>query len=156
MAYTDKANHLSFFVPIIPLSLNAAEVLKEMDIGATAADHGELLCVRACKVVQLQFTLVGELAGGTSLAPRVLFKKRITPLSATGESTVGTVIIPDATAIGKTVYKNVTPVNFAVGDSMELSHEVGTGTPTGQGYYSFICNEDIELPANNSDMIASA
>lgn len=156
MSYDKKGNHLAFFVPIIPLSLNAAEVLKEMDIGASSADHGELLCVRACKVVEIMFTLVGELAGGTSVAPQVLFKKRPTPLSATNESTVGTLTIPDATAIGKTVYKPVTPVSFAVGDSMELSHVVGTGTPTGQGYYSFICEEDPEVPGNNSDMILSA
>ena len=156
MSYDKKGNHLAYFVPIIPLSLNAAEVLKEIDIGATGADHGELLCVRSCRVVEVQFTLVGELAGGTTTAPTVLFKKRPTPLSATGESTVGTLTIPDATAIGKTVYKPVTPVAFAVGDSMELSHTVGVGTPTGQGYYSFICEEDPEVAGNNSDMILSA
>lgn len=156
MSYDKKGNHLAFFVPIIPLSLNAAEVLKEIDIGATGADHGELLCVRPCKVVEVQFTLVGELAGGTSAAPTVLFKKRPTPLSATNESTVGVLTVPDATAIGKTVYKPVTPVAFAIGDSMELSHTVGTGTPTGQGYYSFICEEDPEVAGNNSDMILSA
>lgn len=156
MAYDKKGNHLSFFTPLITLAQNAAEVLKEMDIGASSADHGELICVRQCKVVQVAFTLTSELAGGTSVAPQVLFKKRPTPLSATSESTVGTLTIPDATAVGKTVYKNVTPVVFAVGDSMELSHVIGTGTPTGIGVYSFICEEDIETPANNSDMIASA
>lgn len=156
MSYDKKGNHLAFFVPIIPLALNAAEVLKEMDIGAASADHGELLCVRSCRVVELMFTLVGELAGGTSVAPRVIFTKRPTPLSATSEAIVGTVIVPDATAIGKTVYLPVTPVKFAVGDSMELSHVIGTGTPTGQGYYSFMCEEDPEVAGNNSDMILSA
>lgn len=155
--YTEKSTHLGFFIPNIPLANNAAEVLKEMDIGASSADHGELVCVRRCRVVQIQFTLTGELAGGTSAAPQVVFTKRPTPLSSSGESVVGTLTIPDATAVGKTVYKKLSsPVSFAVGDSMEISHVIGTGTPTGQGHYSFICEEDPETPANESDMIASA
>lgn len=155
--YTEKANHLAFFVPNIPVALNAAEVLKEMDIGASSADHGELVCIRSCRVTQIQFTLTGEAASGTTTAPTVIFTKRPTPLSATSESVVGTLTIPSGTAIGKTVYKKLSsPVDFAVGDSMELSHTVGVGTPTGTGVYSFICDEDPEVPANNSDMLASA
>jgi hypothetical protein len=156
MAYENRKPHLAFFVPLITLAQNAAEVLKEQDIGAASADHGELICVRPCTVVRCGFTLTSELAGGSSVAPRVVFTKRPTPLSATGEAVVGTVIVPDATAVGKSVYKNVTPVHFAVGDSMEISHVIGTGTPTGQGVYWFECCEDPEVPANNSDMIESA
>lgn len=156
MAYPQQANHLAFFTPLITLAQNAAEVLKEMDIGAASADHGELVCVKSCLVTRLQFTLTSEVAGGTSVAPRVIFTRRPTPLSATSEAIAGTVIVPDGTAVGKTVYLNIDPVAFAVGDSMELSHVIGTGTPTGQGVYSFICEEDPEVPLNNSDMIASA
>lgn len=156
MGYTKKGNHLAYFTPIITLAQNAAEVLKEMDIGAASADHGELVCVRPCRVSELMFTLTSELAGGTSVAPRVVFTRRPTPLSASSEVIVGTVIVPDATAVGKTVYKLVDPVVFAVGESMEISHVIGTGTPTGQGVYSFVCNDDPETNANNSDMIASA
>ncbi len=156
MSYDKKGNHLAFFAPMITFSQDAAEVLKEMDIGGSSADHGELLCVRNCKVVQLQFTLVGELAGGSSVAPQVIFTKRPTPLSSSGEVVVDNLIIPDQTAIGKTVYLPIEPVSFAVGDSMEISHVVGTGTPTGKGYYSFICIDDPEVSANNSDMILSA
>lgn len=156
MSYDKKGNHLAFFIPNIPLATTTSGVLREMDIGAASADHGELICVRSCRVVELMFTLVGELAGGTSVAPRVIFTKRPTPLSTTGEAVVGTVIVPDATAIGKTVYLPVDPVSFAVGDSMEISHVIGTGTPTGMGFYSYMCEEDPEVPGNNSDMILSA
>lgn len=156
MSYESRGNHLNFFVPIITLAQNAAEVLKEVDIGASSADHGELLCVRPCRVVRLMFTLTSELAGGTSAAPYVVFTKRPTPLSASGEAIIDTVICPDATAIGKTVYVDCTPTAFAIGDSMEISHVVGTGTPTGQGVYSFICEEDPETADNNSDMVESA
>lgn len=156
MAYTEQGSHLAFFVPQIKVAENAAEVLKVMDIGAASADHGELICVKACRVSRLQFTLTEELAGGTSVAPRVIFTKRPTPNSATGEAVVGTVIVPDATAIGKTVYLDVDPVSFLPGQSMELSHVIGTGTPTGIGVYGFICNEDPEVPLNVSNMIESA
>ncbi len=42
------------------------------------------------------------------------------------------------------------------GDSVEISWTVGSGTPTGMGFAAFICNEDPNTPANNSDMIESA
>lgn len=154
--YLQQGNHLNFFVPQIKLAENAAEVMKAMDIGAASADHGELICVKPCKVVQVGFVMTEEAAGGSSAAPQVVFTKRPTPNSATGESVVDTLVVPDGTAIGKVVYADVDPVSFAVGDSMELSHVIGTGSPTGIGCYFFICDEAPELPANNSDMIESA
>lgn len=154
--YTEKGSHLAFFTPLITLAQNAAEVMKEMDIGAASADHGELVCVRACRVYKLMFTLTSEAASGTTTAPVVIFTKRPTPLSASGEVVVDTLTIPSGTAIGKTVYLEIEPVSFAVGDSMELSWTVGVGTPTGQGVYSFECIEEPEEAANNSDMIESA
>lgn len=153
--YTQEGSHLAFFVPNIPLALNAAEVLKEVDIGAASGDHGELICVKACKIKRLQFTLTGEAASGTSVPPAVIFTKRPTPLSASSEAVIDSVIVPSGTAIGKTVYVDVDQ-NMAVGDSVEISWTVGTGTPTGMGHYSMICEEMPEDSRNNSDMIASA
>ena len=157
MAYPHgEKSHLSYFVPAIQLAENAAEVLKEIDIGASSGTHGELVCVKPCEVKQFQFTLSGELAGGSSVAPTVVFKKRGTPFSSSGQSTLATLTIPDQTAIGKTVYKAIDPVAMAVGDSIQISWTIGTGTPTGMGYYSIICQDREEVPGNNSDMIASA
>jgi len=154
MAYPQKGTHLNYFVPLITLAQNAAEVLKEQDIGASSADHGELVCVRPCTVTQCGFVLTSEAASGTSVAPQVIFTKRPTPLSATNEAVVATVTVASGAAIGKVTYENCTPVNFAVGDSMELSHVIGTGTPTGQGVYYFVCEDKAEVPANNTDMVA--
>jgi hypothetical protein len=84
----------------------------------------------------------------------VIFTKRPTPLSASGEAIVATVTVASGGAIGKAYYENNTPVSFAVGDSMEISHTIGVGTPTGQGIYYFMCEDDSEVPANNSDMVA--
>ena len=154
MAYPSKGSHLNYFVPLITLAQNAAEVLKEVDIGASSADHGELVCIRSCMVVQCGFALTSEAASGTTTAPTVIFTKRPTPLSATGEAVVATVTVATGAAIGKVTYENNTPVTFAVGDSMEISHTIGTGTPTGQGLYYFVCDEDPEVAGNNSDMVA--
>lgn len=155
--YTNVGTHLNFMVPNIAVAENAAEVLKEMDIGASSADHGELVCVRRCKVTHLQFTLTGEAASGTSVAPTVIFTKRPTPKSATGEAVMGILTIPSGAAIGKTYYKKLaTPTQLEVGDSVELSWTIGTGTPTGMGLYSMICVEDPETSANEGDMVASA
>lgn len=157
MAYTQtNAGHMAFFTPIIDLAATEAGVLLEMDIGASSGDHGEFLCVKPCKVYRLQFTLTSELAGGTSVAPTVIFTRRPTPLSATSEAVVETLVVPDATAIGKTVYLDIDPVAFSVGDTMEVSWTVGTGTPTGMGVPSFLCYEDEDVAGNNSDMVESA
>ena len=156
MSYDKSGAHLQFFVPYIPLATTTSVPLREIDIGAASGTHGEFLCVKPCDVNQILFTLLGELGGGTSVAPTVVFTKRVTTGSDTGATAVGTLTIPDATAVNKTVYKSVTPVNFQVGDLMKISWTVGTGTPTGMGVASWICTVDPEVAGNNSDMIASA
>ena len=127
-----------------------------IDIGASSGTAGEAYCVKPCYVRRIGFLLTEELAGGTSVAPTVVFKKNPTPLSSSGASTLGTLTIPDATAVGKLVYKDITPVAFTVGDALEVSWTVGTGTPTGIGHAVWIVDEDPETAANCSDMIASA
>jgi hypothetical protein len=154
MSYVNQKS--GYLIPNIPLATTDAGVLKEMDIGASSADHGEMICVRPCKVVGLQFIVVGEIVGGTTTAPTVVFTKRPTPLSATSESAIGTLTIPDTTAIGVTVYKEVTPVSLAVGDSVEISHTVGVGSPTGKGFWELVLVDDPEDPSNNTGMLESA
>jgi len=155
MAYENSGNWLQYFIPNIPLADGTAGVLEEVDIGATGADHGEYICIKPCIMRRTQFTMVGELAGGTSAAPTVLFKKRPTPLSATGETTVSTLTIPDATGVGATIFEEVNTA-FAVGDSVEISHTVGTGTPTGKGFPSALCTENPEVASNNTELTVTA
>lgn len=155
MAYQDSGNHMSYFIPNIPLATTTAGVVREMDIGAASADHGELICVKPCTIKKTMFICVGELAGGTTTAPTVIFTKRPTPLSATGETVVSTLIVPDATAVGSGVYEDV-DVDMEVGDSIEISHTVGVGTPTGIGFYAMDCSDRYEDLRNNSEMTATA
>lgn len=154
--YPQHGNLLEFFRPKMAVAANDTKPLCAIDIGAASADHGEWVCIKPCVVHKLLFAVTLEVAGGTSAAPQVVFTKRPTPGSATGEAVMGTLTIPDATAIGKTVYKNITPVAFDVGQAIEISHVVGTGTPTGMGDGDVVASESPEQPGNNSNMIASA
>lgn len=154
MAYQDCGGMLSYFTPNIPVATTTSGVLREIDIGAASADHGEYVCTKSCVVRLLKFAVTGETAGGSGTAPTVIFKKRPTPLSATGETTVGTLTIPDTTAVGIVVYKTV-DVIFEVGDSLEISHTIGITGPTGMGHASVECFDKYEDPLNNSDMLLS-
>lgn len=154
--YEESGNFLQFFQPIITLAQNAAEVLKEIDIGAASGDHGEYICVKPCVLYRGQFTATSEAVSGTSVPPTVIMTKRPTPLSASSEVVAGTITVPSGMAIGKTCYKDISPVQFNVGDSLEISWTVGTGTPTGQGVFSALCAESAKSPGENSDLVASA
>lgn len=155
MSYAQSGSMLNYFHPNIPLATTTSGVLREVDIGAASGDHGEYICVKPCTIRVLKFMLVGEAASGTVTPPSVIFTKRPTPLSATSESAIGTLIIPSGTAIGKVVYKEVV-VDMSVGDSVEISWVVGSGTPTGIGFAFFECEDKPEVPGNNADMIESA
>jgi hypothetical protein len=151
MSYVERFGHKAFF------SGDAAAPEIVIDIGGASANAGELSCVVPCTVHQLQFHVTDEAVVGTDTAPTVVFTKRPTPNSATSESVVGTLTIPTGTAVGAVIYSELsTPVDFEVGDVMEISHTVGVGDPAGQGIAAFVCSHDPEVPGNMSDMTASA
>lgn len=150
MAYDERYGHRAFFSP----DAAAPEIV--IDIGATGANAGELSCVVPCQVVQLQFHVTDEVVAGTTTAPTVIFTKRPTPNSATGEEAIGTLTIPDGTAVGAVIYKNITPVHFDIGDCLEISHTVGVGSPTGQGIAAAVCSHSPEEPGNMTSVTASA
>lgn len=157
MSYVQSGNIFNYFIPNLPLaSTTTAPVLLEMDIGATAADHGEMICVKACTLQLAGFICVGELAGGTTTAPTVVFTRRPTPLSATGEVVASTLTIPDATAVGAAIVDSDLAVEFAVGDSLEISHTVGVGTPTGIGFWFAECSDSPEVIGNNTEVSETA
>ena len=155
MSYPQSGGLLNFFAPLIPLATTDSGVLQEIDIGAASADHGELVCHTPCTMKRAQFSLTSEAASGTTTAPTVIFTKRPTPLSATSESVAATVTVASGGAVGATYYTEV-DVDFAVGDTLEISHTVGVGTPTGIGVASAEFSYDPEVPGNNSEMILSS
>jgi hypothetical protein len=150
MGYAQSGGLLEFFQP------NGAGAIGVVDIGAASGTHGEYICIKPCSVKRLLFVVTDEAVVGTSTAPTVVFKKRPTPKSSSGQSTIGTLTIPDASAAGKVIYKEV-QVDFAVGDSIEISWTVGTGgSVAGQGVAAVEAFFDEEYVGNNSDMTASA
>lgn len=157
MAYPQSGGAAKYFVPNIPLATTTAGVMREMDIGAASADHGEMICVKACTMRLAGFIVVGEIPVGTTTAPGVLFKKRPTPLSATDESTVSTLSITTSLAIGKSVVDSDLAVNFEVGDSLEISHTIGVdGTVAGKGCWFAEFEDKPEVIGNNSDVAETA
>lgn len=156
MAYAQKGGALNYFIPNIPLATTTAGVLREMDIGAASGDHGEMICIKACTMRLAGFIMVGELAGGTTTAPTVVFTKRPTPLSATGETVVTTLTVPDATAVGSAIVDSAVNVDFEVGDSFEISWTVGVGTPTGIGHWFVECEDKPEVIGNVTEVSETA
>lgn len=156
MAYTQYGNFLDFFRPVMAVAGNATKPLCAIDIGASSADHGEWVCIRPCTVQKLIFNVTLEAAGGSSVAPQVVFTKRSAYGVSSGEAVIGTLTIPDGTAVGKTVIKNITPVKFEVGQSLEVSHVIGTGSPTGMGDADIEASYSPENTGNNSNIVVSA
>jgi len=156
MSYPQSGGLLNFFVPNIPLATTTAGVVREMDIGASSADHGEYICIRPCIVKESGFIVVGEIPVGTTTAPTVIFTKRPTPLSATDESVISTLQITTSLAIGKSIVDQEVNTAFAVGDSLELSHTIGVdGTVAGKGFAFANCSDNPEVIANNDDVAAT-
>ncbi len=155
MAYEKYGNFLDFFRPVLAIAGNATKPLCAIDIGAASADHGEWVCIRPCVVKSLIFNVTLEAASGTTTAPTVIFTKRSAYGVSSGEAVIGTLTIPSGTAVGKTVMKDVEPVAFAVGQSLEVSHTVGVGTPTGMGDADVMAFHDPKLKGDNSNIVIS-
>ena len=102
--YSDTISR--FFMPrgTAPLVIEA--------IDASAAVHGGYVCMKRCKVVAIYFALETLVANDATDAV-LEFNHRPTMASSSSETVVGTLTIPDATAIGAVVYKRVTPKVFS-------------------------------------------
>jgi len=103
--------------------------------------------------------LVTTAIAASTTAPVLTFRKRPTPGSSSSQSTIGTLTLPDLTAAGKVVYKDVSPVNLEPGDTICLDHTtqaVDGSAAAGAGYYMFELEDDPEYKSNISDFLASA
>lgn len=156
MSYPSQGNLSEFFIPVIAVAGTSSIPLAAIDIGASSGDHGDFVCMRPCTVKQLLFAVTLENVSGTVTPPTVVFTKRVTPGTSSGGSAMGTLTIPSGTAIGKVVYKKITPVDFAIGDCVHIAWTIGSGTPTGQGNADVFAEYSPEIAGNNSDMIESA
>jgi len=84
----------------------------------------------------------------------VTITKRILPGDDTGAVAVTTLTLPNTTAVGKLVYKDITPIDLDPGDQLKFALE-DAGTSSA-GYCYAVIIPRPEVPANLSDMVASA
>jgi len=156
MSYTKAGNHLQYFAPLMVIAGNSTKPLCAINIAAANATHGEFICVVPCIVRTIKATVV-LLTVSTSTVPVITLKKYTAPLAGGSATTVGTISIPDATAVGKVVYKDNLSVAFNIGDVMQIAWTLGTGgSVAGEAVVDWYCESNPEVAANNTDMIASA
>lgn len=88
----------------------------------------------------------------------VTIKKYPTMGSNSGEVSLGTITIPAGTAAGKVFYKALGSVKLIEGDELvfEVTTAAAGGGAAGAGVCMFDADDNPEMPANNSDMVASA
>ena len=127
-------------------------------IDASAAVHGGYVVMKRCKIKRLMFALETLVVADTTLAV-LEFNRRPTIASGSGEIVIGTLTIPDATAIGKVLFKDIDPVTLEVGDELSLeliTQAADAGTVAGDGFYGFILEDDSEHAVEEDNMVKSA
>lgn len=127
-------------------------------IDGSPAVFAEMTFDRRVKVKRLMFLVTVTVAADTT-APVVEFNHRITPKSATGEVLLGQLTIPDGTAAGTVIYKDIDPVTIGPGESITYEHvtqAADSGTAAGDGFYKIMVDPDPEYVGNDTDMVASA
>jgi len=84
----------------------------------------------------------------------VTITKRIITGSDASAVAVTTLTLPDTTAVGKLIYKDITPIDLDPGDELKFAM-ADTGTSSAGICYAVVIPRP-EVPANLSDMVASA
>jgi hypothetical protein len=151
MSYPRLQSHSNYFIPAGSAALDVET------LSATAAVHGQQLCKQRCVVRRLKF-IVTTAVVATSTAPVVDFKLRSAPGVTAGQVSIGSLTIPNGTAAGTVVYKDIEPVVVEVGQAIALDHTVQTvgGTVAGAGFYAMEAMDSPEVPVNEAKMLASA
>lgn len=107
-----------------------------------------------CVPSRILFTLLTAATGGT--APILQFLFRPIPGSSSGQVTLGALTIPDGTAIGKTVYKDVTDVGNILTVGGQVVCSCSTADTVGTGYWGIEVTDSPQNAKAVSNMIASA
>ena len=156
MSYPHAGNRHAFFEPIMAVAGTTTAPLCAVDIGAANGTHGEFVCVVPCVIRSAKFSVTAEAVVGTTTAPYVVLSKYGTPGAGGSATTVATITVPNAAAVGAVVYKNGLSTACAVGDVIQIKWVIGTGgSAAGQGNVDWFCEYNPEVAGNNSDMVAS-
>jgi len=156
MAYTQQGNLLNYFVPVLAIAGTSTLPLAAINTAAANGTHGEYICVVPCTLRQMQATVILATVS-TSVLPVVTIKKYTLPNAGGTASTIDTLVIPDASTVGQTLYVKELNTSFLPGQAMQISWTVGTGgSVAGQVVVGGIAESDPESYANSSLMILSA
>lgn len=127
------------------------------NIAASAAVYGGYLVTKPCQITEFLF-YVTLAVDADNVAPVVEVNKRPTYNSASGESLIAQITIPDGTAAGKVMRKICDPpVQLDVGDELSFEHvtqATDSGTAAGTGFYDVVL-EPMGTGVQ-SDLVASA
>lgn len=155
MAYPQGNNLLNFFTPIMTIAANNTKPLCAINIAAANATHGEFVCTTPC-VIRRAGAVVVLATVSTSTNPVITLKKYTAPAAGGTATTIDTITVPDATAVGKVYYVDNLSTQFQVGDVLQISHTLGTGgSVAGEVVMIANCEHSPESPANNTDMVVS-
>ena len=124
-----------------------------MSVSGTGLATPVLSVFSQCVPSRLLFTVLTAPTGGTP--PVLQFIFRPTPGSATNQVTIGTLTIPDATAIGKTLYKDVTDVSNTLTVGGQIVCSCSTADTVGTGYWGIEVTDSPQNAKAVSTMILS-
>lgn len=151
MSYVEEQRVSSF----IPVTGGSTEIDALSGAGVHTASY---VCMEQVLVRSL-YAVVTTLVASDTAEAVITIKRRPTYGSATGEVSIGTLTIPDTTAAGKVIYKNVSPVEIQPGDQVvfEITTAATDGSSVaGNVVYGLRISANEEEEANSSDMVLSA
>ena len=132
--------------------------LELLMVGAAAPDDLSSAAVHSQSYLVLSPMMVDNfLASVTTVTvgpATIALKRRPTFGSATGESTLASIVIPGATAAGQTLFKKFKGVKLEVGD--ELVFEITAAATSGAALYGVEVDECPEDYRNNDELSESA
>lgn len=133
------------------------------DVIETTGDAGsdQIFTVLSPITVFRVGALVTELVATDATAGIIKFDRRVTYASDTGrgDGDIGTITIPDTTAVGKIIYSEAIQIDLDAGDQIVpqvTTAGVDAGTEAGEMLYIVWYYDRHETPANQTDLVASA
>jgi hypothetical protein len=106
---------------------------------------------------RLSFIVTTAVTSG-SVNAQVAFKRFPTYASTTGSVSIGSLIIPNASAVGTVVYKDVAYVKINAGEELMIQkgvQAVDAGTAAGAGFVNFTFEPAPDAEVNQSNMVKS-
>lgn len=127
-----------------------------VDLTSAAVQSFSHVAYQNCRVTRLLCKVTTATVSNVSIV--VTFRRRPVYGSSSTQSSLGTITIPTAIAVDKIYYKDITPVNCAIGDQLvvEVTTAAGGGGAAGAALCNVEADLDPEVPGNQTNMVASA